>query len=127
MEAPILSLFWSMMMFFLFVIWIWVLISIFADIFRNKDMNGGVKAIWILFVVFLPWLGVLVYIIANGGEMNERSMQAAAANERAARDYIKDAAGSGGSADELAKLADLRDKGVLTGDEFAAQKAKLLA
>jgi divalent metal cation (Fe/Co/Zn/Cd) transporter len=127
MEAPILSLFWSMMMFFLFVVWIWLLISIFADIFRNKDMNGGAKAIWILFVVFIPWLGVLVYIIANGGEMNERSMQAAAANERAARDYIKDAAGSGGSADELAKLADLRDKGVLTGDEFAAEKAKLLA
>ena len=114
-------------MLFMWIIWFWLLITIFADIFRTKEMSGFVKAIWVIFVIILPFLGVLIYIIVNGNAMQERSMKAAADQEKMARKYIQDAAGSGGSADEIAKLADLHGKGVLTDDEFAAQKAKLLA
>jgi hypothetical protein len=124
----LLNIFWTMLWFFMFVIWIWLLITIFADIFRNKDMNGFAKAAWILFVIILPLLGVLIYLIANGNSMQERAMQQAAAQSKMQREYIQEVSGSGGgSADELAKLADLKDKGVLTDEEFAAQKTKLLA
>jgi len=124
---PLFNLFWTMFMLFMWIIWFWLLITIFADIFRTKEMSGFVKAIWVIFVIILPFLGVLIYIIVNGNAMQERSMKAAADQEKMARKYIQDAAGSGGSADEIAKLADLHGKGVLTDDEFAAQKAKLLA
>lgn len=125
---PIWDVFWAMLWFFLFIAWIWLLISIFADIFRSDDMNGWVKALWIAFVIILPFLGVLVYVIARGGKMNERATKDAAAQMQAQDGYIRQVAGTGGSsADELAKLADLHDKGVLTDQEFAAQKAKLLA
>jgi ABC-type multidrug transport system fused ATPase/permease subunit len=124
----LLNIFWTMLWFFMFVIWIWLLITIFADIFRNKEMNGFAKAAWILFVIILPLLGVLIYLITNGNSMQERAMQQAATQAKMQRDYIQEVSGSGGgSADELAKLADLKDKGVLTDEEFAAQKAKLLA
>lgn len=123
----LLNIFWTMLWFFMFVIWVWLLITIFADIFRNKEMNGFAKAAWILFVIFLPLLGVLIYLITNGDSMQERAMTQAAAQAKMNRDYIQEVAGSGSSADELTKLADLRDKGVLTDEEFAAQKAKLLA
>ena len=121
------DLFWSMLWFFMFIIWIWLLITIFADIFRNKEMNGFVKAIWILFVIILPLLGVLIYLIVHGNSMQERAMQTAAAQAKMNRDYIQEVSASGSSADELAKLSELKDKGVLTDEEFAAQKAKLLA
>jgi hypothetical protein len=113
-------------MLFMWIIWFWLLITIFADIFRNKEMNGWIKAIWTLFVIVLPFLGVLIYIIVNGNSMQERQMAAAAQQEKMARKYIQEAAGSGGSADELSKLADLHSKGVLTDEEFASQKAKIL-
>ena len=122
---PLFNLFWTMFMLFMWIIWFWLLITIFADIFRNKDMSGGVKAVWTLFVIILPFLGVLIYIVVNGNSMQERQMAAAAEQEKMARKYIQEAAG-GGSADELAKLADLHAKGVLTDEEFAGQKAKLL-
>ena len=122
----LLNIFWTMLWFFMFVVWIWLLISIFADIFRS-DMSGGVKAVWVIFVVILPFLGVLVYLIANGGKMQERSMQQAANMQQAQDNYIKSVAGSdGGTADELEKLAKLKDSGALTDAEFAAQKVKLL-
>jgi ABC-type multidrug transport system fused ATPase/permease subunit len=125
---PILDIFWTMLVFFLFVIWIWILITVFADIFRNHEMNGGVKALWVIFVIFLPFLGVLVYIIANGHKMQERAMASAAAQEKMNRQYIQEAAGTAPSAaDELTKLKGLHDSGVLTDAEFNAQKAKLLA
>ena len=123
---PLLNLFFSMLWFFLFILWIWLVISIFIDIFRSDDIGGFAKAMWALFVIVLPLLGVLVYIIARGDSMNERAMKQAAAQEKAARQYIQEAAGGTSTADELAKLADLRKQGVLTDDEFAAQKAKLL-
>ncbi|MCZ7534283.1 MAG: SHOCT domain-containing protein [Acidimicrobiia bacterium] len=124
---PLLNLFWTMLWFFMFIIWIWLLISIFGDIFRNKEQNGWAKAAWVLFIIILPLLGALIYIIVHGHAMQERAMQDAAEREKMTRAYIQDAAGGAGSADELAKLADLHSKGVLTDAEFAAQKAKLLA
>ncbi len=124
---PILSIFWTMLEFFFFVLWIWLLIYIFMDIFRSHDMGGFAKALWVLFVIILPFLGVLVYLIARGGSMHERAEKQAQQQQKAFDDYVKQAAGSsGGSADELAKLADLKSKGVLTDAEFEAQKAKIL-
>ncbi len=120
------DLFWSMLWFFMFVIWIWLLITIFIDIFRSHDLSGWAKALWVLFVVILPFLGVLVYVIARGHSMQERAVKQAADQEKAARQYIQDVA-STGSADEIEKLAKLHRDGVLTDAEFAAQKAKHLA
>jgi Short C-terminal domain/Phospholipase_D-nuclease N-terminal len=125
--VPLFNLFWTMLWFFLFIIWIWLLITVFADIFRSKDLSGWAKALWVLFVVALPYLGVLVYLIARGQGMQERNMAQAASMEKAQREYIQDVAGSGGgTADELAKLADLKERGVIDDAEFQAQKAKLL-
>src|SRR5262245_3148789 len=124
---PLMDLFWSMLWFFLFFIWIWLLISLFTDIFRSEDLSGWGKAGWTIFIVVLPFLGVLVYLIARGNSMAERAMKQAAAQDQAMRQYVQEAASSGGStADELGKLAALRDKGVLTSEEFNAQKAALL-
>ncbi len=123
---PLLNVFWWMLWFFMFMIWIWLLISVFSDIFRS-DQSGWAKAGWVIFVIILPLLGVLVYLIAQGGNMQERSMKQAASMQAAQENYIKSVAGSGGgTADELEKLSNLHSKGVLTDEEFAAQKAKLL-
>ena len=122
----LLDVFWAMLWFFLFFIWIWLLISIFADIFRSK-MNGFAKAMWILFVIILPFLGVLVYLIANGDDMQNRSIKQATDSQAAQAAYIQSVAGSGSSADELEKLKGLHDQGVLTDDEYAAQKQKVLS
>lgn len=124
---PLLDLFWAMLWFYMFFIWIWLLISIFGDIFRSDDLSGWGKAFWTLFVIVLPFLGVLVYLISRGNSMQERGMAEAANREAATRQYIQEAAGTTSAADELAKLAALRDQGVLTSEEFAAQKAALLA
>lgn len=125
---PLLSIFWTMLEFFFFVLWIWLLIYIFMDIFRSHDMGGFAKALWVLFVIILPFLGVLVYLIARGGSMHERAAKQAEAQQEAFDDYVKQTAGGGGSsADQLAKLADLKEKGVLTDAEFEAQKAKILS
>ena len=122
---PVLDVLFSMLMFFLFIAWIWVMVSVIADIFRS-DMSGGVKAVWVIFVIILPFLGVLVYLIANGGKMQERSVKQATDMQQAQDSYIKSVAGSESAADQLTKLAALHDSGKLTDDEFAAQKAKLL-
>jgi len=124
---PILSLIWMMFMFFVFVLWIWLLISVFMDIFRSSDMGGGMKAVWVLFVIILPFLGVLVYLIARGGKMHERAAEQAAQQQKAFDAYVKQAAGSGSTTDELSKLADLKQSGAITDAEFEAQKAKILA
>ena len=123
---PLLDLFWSMLWFFMFFLWIWLLIMIFADIFRS-EISGWGKAGWVLFVIILPFLGVLIYLIANGDDMQNRSMKQAADAQNAQRDYIQSVAGaSSSSADEIEKLASLRDSGAITSEEFQAQKAKLL-
>jgi len=123
---PLLDLFWTMLWFFLFIMWIWLLISIFSDIFR-REMSGWAKAGWVFFLIVLPLLGALIYLIANGGDMQARSVRDYQAMESAQKDYIRQVAGTGSTADELEKLAGLRDSGVITADEFATQKAKLLA
>ena len=123
---PLLDLFWTILFFFVFFLWIFLLIQVIIDIFRSHDMGGLAKALWVLFIIILPFLGVLVYLIARGGKMHEHQLQAAKQQQQAFNSYVKEAAGTN-SADELAKLADLKDKGVITNEEFEAQKAKLLS
>ena len=126
---PLLDLFWTILFFFVFFLWIFLLIQVIIDIFRSHDMGGLAKALWVLFIIILPFLGVLVYLIARGGKMHEHQLQAAKDQQQAFNSYVKQAAGTGTgtSADELAKLADLKSQGVLTDAEFEAQKAKLLS
>ena len=119
----ILSIFWFMLLF----AWIWLLISIFADIFRDHELSGWGKALWGLFIIVIPWLGALVYLIARGRSMNERALAQAQRQDHAFRHYVQDAAGNQPSAaDEIAKLATLRDQGAISEQEFAHAKAKLL-
>jgi len=124
---PLLGAFWTLLEFFLWVLWIWVLIYVMIDIFRSRDLSGGMKALWFLFVLFIPLIGVLVYLIARGGKMQERAVQDARQQDQEFRAYVQDAAGSGTSAEQLTKLADLRDRGVITAEEFEREKAKVLA
>src|SRR5690242_21857317 len=108
------QVFLELLYFFLFVIWIWLLIVVFSDIFRSRDLSGWAKALWIIFVIILPYLGVFVYLIARGHKMQEHAYQAASDQDAAMRRYVQNVAGSGGSstADEIARLAKLRDDGV---------------
>ena len=125
---PLLNVFWTMFEFFLWVIWIWILIMVFIDIFRSHDLSGWAKALWFVFVLFIPLIGVLVYLIARGGKMHERAARQAQQQDAEFRSYIQQAAaGSASSADQLAKLADLRDRGVISAEEFEREKAKVLA
>ena len=128
-QYPILDFFLTMLYFFLFIIWIWLLIMVFVDIFRSHDMGGWAKALWAIFVIILPFLGVFVYLIARGGKMHERAEQQAAEQQKAFDAYVKQAAGTSGdtTADQLSKLADLKNQGVITDAEFEAQKSKILA
>jgi hypothetical protein len=128
-QYPILDFFFTMLEFFLFIIWIWLLITVFSDIFRSRDLGGWAKALWSIFVIVIPFLGVFVYLIARGGKMHERAAEQAAQQQKAFDQYVKQAAGTPGesSADQLHKLADLKSQGVLTDAEFEAQKAKILA
>jgi membrane protein implicated in regulation of membrane protease activity len=123
----LLGAFWTVFEIFLWVLWIWVLIYVFVDIFRSRDLSGLAKALWFVFVLFIPLIGVLVYLIARGGEMHERAVRDAQQQDQEVRRYIQQAANEPNSADQLAKLADLRDRGVITADEFDREKAKVLA
>ena len=125
---PILGAFWTIFMIFLWVIWFWVLITIFIDLFRSHDLSGWAKALCFIFILILPLIGVLVYLIARGGKMHEHAVQDQQAADAAFKIYVQQAAGSSAStADELQKLVALRDQGVITPAEFDAQKAKILA
>jgi ABC-type multidrug transport system fused ATPase/permease subunit len=126
---PLLNVFWTMFEFFLWIIWIWILIWIFIDIFRSHDLSGWGKAGWFLFVLFIPLIGVLVYLIARGSSMQERAQQDARQQDQEFRQYVQQAAAStpANTADQLAKLADLRDRGVISAEEFDREKAKVLA
>ena len=123
---PLLGAFWTILEVFLWVLWIWVLIYVFIDIFRSHDLSGVAKALWFLFVLFIPLIGVLVYLIARGDKMQARTVQAARQQDREFRSYVQEAAGSPSTTDQLAKLADLRDRGVITAEEFEREKAKVL-
>lgn len=119
---------WSLIWFTLFFIWIWILITVFVDIFRSHDLSGVAKALWLIFVVFLPYLGVFVYLIARGHKMQEHAVEQAQKQEQMMRSYVQSAAGTGSSAaDELQKLADLRAAGTITDEEFQTLKAKALS
>src|SRR6516225_6521521 len=112
---PLLDLFWTMLELFLFIVWIWLLIVVFTDIFRSHDLGGFAKALWVIFVIILPFLGVFVYLIARGGKMQEHAVQQAKDRDAAMRAYIQDVNSSGGgTVDQLAKLNDLKNQGVLT-------------
>jgi type VI protein secretion system component VasK len=127
-DYPLLNLFWTMLWFFLFVAWIYLLIVIVTDIFRSDDMSGWSKALWVLFIVIIPILGALVYLIARGDKMGARAAADYQRRDEQLREYVRDAASPSGTstADELTKLAALRDAGTITADEFERQKAKLL-
>ena len=124
---PLLNVFWSIFIFFLWVLWIWLLVWIFIDIFRSRDLSGWAKALWFLFVLFIPLIGVLAYVIARGDKMQERTAREARQQDQEWRAYTRESAGSQSSADQLAKLADLRDRGVISAEEFEREKAKILA
>jgi len=126
---PVLDAFLTMLYFFLFIIWIWLLIMVFMDIFRSHDMGGFAKALWVIFVIVVPYLGVLVYLIARGSKMHERAAEQAAQQQKSFDKYVRQTAGTQGAdtAGQLTKLADLKTQGVLTDAEFEAQKAKILA
>lgn len=117
----------SMIYFFLILMWIMLLFHIFGDVFRSTDLSGVMKVLWLLFVMVTPYLGVFVYLIVRGPKMAERQAAGMQASDAAAREYIRSAAGTGSAADELARLADLRDKGVIDDAELARLKAKIIA
>ena len=124
-DYPFLDILWTMMIFFLFVIWIWILITVFADIFRRRDIGGGMKALWIIFVILTPYLGVLIYLIVNHDGMAERNVKQIQAQQAATDDYIRSV--SGGSAAEIEKAKGLLDSSAITQAEFDTLKQKALA
>jgi hypothetical protein len=127
-EWQVGQVFWSIVWFTLFFIWIWMLIAVFSDIFRSPDLGGFAKALWCLFVIVTPFLGVLVYLIARGHKMSEHAVQQAQAQEAATRAYIQQVSGSGATpAEQIAKAAELRDKGAISEEEYQALKAKALS
>jgi len=129
MNYPLLNVFWTIFEVFLWVIWFWILITVFIDIFRSADLSGWGKALWFLFVLLIPLIGVLVYLIVRGGSMHDRAAQQVQQEDAEARRYIQQAAAESpaSTADQLAKLADLRDRQVISDAEFDREKAKVLA
>ena len=121
------DVFLSMLWFFLFFMWIMLVINVFMDIIRSKDMGGWGKSLWTIFIIFMPFLGVFVYLIARGGSMAERQVKQAADQEAQFRSYVQEAASSATPAEQLATLADLHDRGKISDEEYAALKAKALA
>jgi hypothetical protein len=119
----IVSMFWFMLL----LAWIWLIISILSDIFRDRDLSGAAKAAWTLLLIFLPWLGAVLYLIVRGNSMNERTVRAAEANEVRMRAYAQESAGAASVSDELRKLAELRDSGLITQADYELAKAKVLA
>jgi hypothetical protein len=126
---PILDIFLTTLYFFIFIIWLWLLFMVFIDIFRSHDLKGWAKALWVIGIIIMPYLGVLVYLIFRGGKMHERAAQQAAQQQKAFDQYVKQAAGTPGAstADQLAKLANVKSQGLLTDAEFDAEKTKILA
>jgi hypothetical protein len=124
-DYPFLDVFWSMIIFFFWVIWIWIVITVLIDIFRRDDVGGFAKAIWVIFVVVLPWLGVLIYLIVEHDGMRNRSVRQAESQKQQFDQYVREAAG--GSASEIAKAKELLDSGAITQQEFEQLKGRALA
>jgi hypothetical protein len=128
MSYPLLNVFWTIFEVFLWIVWFWILITVFIDIFRSRDLSGSAKAVWFLFVLLIPLIGVVVYLIVRGGEMHERTARVAHAQEAAYDGYLaQNGTRSSNTADQLVKLADLHDRNVISDQEFAREKAKVLA
>jgi hypothetical protein len=126
-DYPFLEVLWTMLIFFAWVTWFWLLITVFADIFRRRDLSGFGKVLWLIFVIVLPFLGVFVYLIGQNEGMAERNVKQAEAQQQATDAYIQSAAGSGGAAAEIDKAKQLLDSGAITQAEFEAIKQKALA
>jgi hypothetical protein len=125
-DYPFLEVLWTLLVIFAWVIWFWLLITVFADLFRRHDIGGGKKALWIIFVILLPFLGVFIYLISQGHSMAERNMKQAQAQQAHMDDYVRSVAGSGGSAAEIEKAKQLLDSGAISQAEFDQIKAKAL-
>ena len=126
-DYPFLDIVWTMLIFFAWVIWFWLLITVFTDIFRRHDTSGFGKVLWMIFVILLPYLGVFIYLIANHDGMTERNIEQMQAKQAQMDDYVKSVAGSGGAAAEIEKAKGLLDSGAITQSEFDAIKQKALA
>jgi hypothetical protein len=126
-DYPFLDILWSMIIFFAWVVWIWMMILILGDVFRRRDTSGWAKAGWVVFMLVLPFLGVLVYLIVNHDGMADRSAKAAQGQKEQFDEYVRSVGGGGGAASEIDKAKQLLDSGAITPDEFAALKAKALA
>lgn len=124
---PFLDVFWTLLIFFAWIVWFMLLFRIIVDIFRRHDIGGGTKTLWLIFVIVLPFLGVFVYLIANSGEMAERDMRDVQAQQQQFDSYVKSVATSGGAAAEIDKAKQLLDNGTITQAEFDSIKAKALA
>jgi Short C-terminal domain/Phospholipase_D-nuclease N-terminal len=126
-DYPFLEIVWTMLIFFLWITWFWMLITVFGDIFRRHDLSGLGKTGWLIFTIVLPYLGVFIYLITQGEEMAKRNIAQAQAQQAQFNDYVRETAGSGGAAAEIEKAKQLRDSGAITDAEFEAIKAKALA
>jgi Phospholipase_D-nuclease N-terminal/Short C-terminal domain len=126
-DYPFLDVLWTMVIFFLWVFWFWLIITVAIDVFRRRDASGVKKAAWLIFILFVPFLGVFAYLIVNHDGMAERNIQQAQAKQAQMDDYVKSVAGSSGSADEIAKAKQLLDSGAISQAEFDTIKAKALA
>lgn len=127
-DYPFLDILWTMLIFFLWVMWFWLLIVIIGDVFRRRDIGGGKKTIWLIFILFVPFIGVLAYVLTNSDGMAERNMERARAQRAQMDDYVRETAGSsGGAATEIDRAKQLLDSGAITQAEFDAIKAKALA
>ena len=126
-DYPFLDILWTMLIFFLWVMWFWLLIVIIGDVFRRRDIGGGKKTIWLIFILFVPFIGVLAYVLANSDGMAERNIERARSKQSQMDEYVRETAGSGGAAAEIDKAKGLLDSGAITQAEFDAIKAKALA
>jgi hypothetical protein len=126
-DYPFLDVLWTMLVFFLWIAWFWILITVFADIFRRRDISGVMKTVWIIFTIVLPFLGVFIYLITQNDGMTQRTLDQARAKQAQMDDYVREAAGTGGAASEIARAKDLLDSGAITQTEFDSLKAKVLA
>ena len=126
-DYPFLDLFWTMLIFFFWIMWIWLLFTVFGDIFRRHDISGWAKTAWIVFVIVLPFLGVFIYLITQNVGMTERNLARSRAQREQFDDYVRETAGGGGAAAEIEKAKQLFDSGAITQAEFEAIKQKALA
>jgi hypothetical protein len=126
-DYPFLDVFWTMIIFFLWVIWIWFLIAILTDVFRRHDIGGGKKALWCVFIIFLPVAGALAYLIVNGNGMAQRNVRQSQAAQERMDDYVRSVASSSGAAGEIERAKGLLDSGAISQEEYAALKERALA